>query len=1462
MILIGHSLGGLIIKKAYILAQQFSEFDSVATRVHSIFFLGTPHRGSDLAALLTRILHVAHGARPFVVDLHRNSLATQSINDEFSHHCQKLQLFSFYETLPTSYGIGKGLVVDKDLAILGFSNERTAYMHANHRDICKYADKNDPNYQTLRNALASIIDNVRSRTSLPQHNLDTGQLSFLDNCLDMSDAIEDDLIAVDSRRMSGSCEWLMEKNSFQRWRDSPAEAQIYWISAKPASGKTILSGYIIKHLRELDHDCGFYFFDCADKMNATVSALLRSMAWQMATKHLEISMIVFEICRKDDQIAKADYRTIWRKLFLDGIMKIRLERPQYFVVDALDECKGDNELVPLLLKLSETLKIRFVITCRSKYESYSLVKSPRSIVISEEISANDTLLDISKYLDANVDSLPIVDENGHQSTVAKILDKSAGCFLWVRLVLQELRQVHTSAEVNQVLEEIPSDMNELYTRILNSMSKAPYGKILAKAILTWIVCSARPLTTEELYFALQLDINDTIDKIEKSITASCGQLVYIDTRSRVHMIHQTARDYLLRPGMTSEFSVDKKLGHKRLLMICLKYLCGNEMTGPKHRKLSVANIARPRCAFVAYACSALHEHIRQISSLDDELFLTLIKFLNTGNILSWIEYLAQVPDLARIIKTGRSLRNYLQRRSRSVSPFDKDVAKLDSWATDLVRLVAKFGKNLAASPASIFHLIPPFCPPESAPRKQFGSSTARGILVLGLSAPSWDDCLSTIIRQGEQLTAVACCDKYFALGSSNGKLAIYSEMTCQEIKELDHSEPVRLLQFGQTGSVIGSSGMKLICLWDVNSWQQLWQQEVSRDCLSLCFADEDRLLLAALRNNQLMIWDCADGCLSDCADWTENDGGPRNNAYRRPISAAISVELSLLAVVYRGQDILVWDIESNALYDTYGKETGAQRNGIAATSVKAFVTGGLVFSSDPSVTLLAASYSDGDLVLFDTTEGIVREKALANAQLLASSPNGRTLAAADSTGKIQIYDFQTLKLLHCISAADYGIKSFAFSKCNTHLLDISGPECRIWDPIALLRPDEVDENSDTVSVFTQPQETVLETSEIIPLITALACHDSGEILFCGKSNGGVYAYETNSGLEVRKIISHASTVSIISLTFDSQSGILSSVDSSSRVICHKLTLQQNRGWGAEALLFDNRVGVPVNQVLSNKGATRLLVSSTVKDVLYSIDHDGSSGFTSTEMVESRPHRWANHPTNPDQIVLMSNEGISLFEWYKLKRLTTPDNTSLEGEMITQLSVRSLAQCAQSHYLAATFSESLPSHARFKKVLLWSPSALSPRSISTKSPSSYRILADEVQALIGTYGQRLLFLHSSGWVCSTDLGISNIESHIRHFFIPTDWLSAGANLMIDVTCNGDIVFVKRHEVAIIKRGLETSEQGPNAANRSPRSPIRAQRPSLAKSTSTGSDKLFLGSYPERKRPSLPIGISKASEDLFQ
>ena len=109
IVFVGHSMGGLVIKRAYIIAKQKKEFQSLAERIKTIIFLATPHRGSDLAPLLEKILRVTIGTKPYVGDLRRDSLATQSINEEFPHFSQEIQLYSFYETLSTNYGIGKGL---------------------------------------------------------------------------------------------------------------------------------------------------------------------------------------------------------------------------------------------------------------------------------------------------------------------------------------------------------------------------------------------------------------------------------------------------------------------------------------------------------------------------------------------------------------------------------------------------------------------------------------------------------------------------------------------------------------------------------------------------------------------------------------------------------------------------------------------------------------------------------------------------------------------------------------------------------------------------------------------------------------------------------------------------------------------------------------------------------------------------------------------------------------------------------------------------------------------------------------------------------------------------------------------------------------------------------------------------------------------------------------------------------
>lgn len=150
-------------KKSYIIARASHEYAMIATRTKAMFFLAT-HRGSDLATTFTKILNLTSGSRPFVMDLHRNSQITQSINDEFPTLCEELQLYSFYETVPTSIGVTKAIIVQRDMATLGYRNERTSYLNAHHRHVVKFLNPEDVNYRTVRNALAATIHSFRHET--------------------------------------------------------------------------------------------------------------------------------------------------------------------------------------------------------------------------------------------------------------------------------------------------------------------------------------------------------------------------------------------------------------------------------------------------------------------------------------------------------------------------------------------------------------------------------------------------------------------------------------------------------------------------------------------------------------------------------------------------------------------------------------------------------------------------------------------------------------------------------------------------------------------------------------------------------------------------------------------------------------------------------------------------------------------------------------------------------------------------------------------------------------------------------------------------------------------------------------------------------------------------------------------------------------------------------------------------
>jgi hypothetical protein len=90
-------------------------YKKIIEAISAILFLATPHRGTNLAEILNRVLQTTLVSTPkkYISELSKDSFTLQKLNEQFRHVAPKLDIVSFYETQPTSIGLKGARVVSK-----------------------------------------------------------------------------------------------------------------------------------------------------------------------------------------------------------------------------------------------------------------------------------------------------------------------------------------------------------------------------------------------------------------------------------------------------------------------------------------------------------------------------------------------------------------------------------------------------------------------------------------------------------------------------------------------------------------------------------------------------------------------------------------------------------------------------------------------------------------------------------------------------------------------------------------------------------------------------------------------------------------------------------------------------------------------------------------------------------------------------------------------------------------------------------------------------------------------------------------------------------------------------------------------------------------------------------------------------------------------------------------------------
>jgi hypothetical protein len=226
-VFVAHSLGGLVVKKAYLLGQNDENYMGIISSISGMVFLATPHRGSNLAEMLNRILSITFQyPKSFVLELMKGSSTLEEVNEQFRHVASKLAIVSFYETLETSVGLKKFMIVEKESSVLGYAGEVCRPLDADHHDVCKYSNPQDQNYLAVRNALKSLCERFSLKGTLAIGGQTSEEVLEIEKLFALSQMPEDDFSSLRRRWLPGTCDWIFQDKAVKLWLEADPGSRI------------------------------------------------------------------------------------------------------------------------------------------------------------------------------------------------------------------------------------------------------------------------------------------------------------------------------------------------------------------------------------------------------------------------------------------------------------------------------------------------------------------------------------------------------------------------------------------------------------------------------------------------------------------------------------------------------------------------------------------------------------------------------------------------------------------------------------------------------------------------------------------------------------------------------------------------------------------------------------------------------------------------------------------------------------------------------------------------------------------------------------------------------------------------------------------------------------------------------------------------------------------------------------
>ncbi|KAK2125531.1 LOW QUALITY PROTEIN: hypothetical protein NOF04DRAFT_9629 [Fusarium oxysporum II5] len=524
--------------------------------------------------------------------------------------------------------------------------------------------------------------------------------------LGLPDRISSAAFDAKSRQNTSSClpnTRVKVLDEIRKWADSEDTRQVYWLKGMAGTGKSTIALTIAREYHQKGKLGGSFFFSRGHSGLAISDKFVATIASQLAQHSQELQARIQEAVCANPDISSKSLSYQWERLVLQPLALACSQgslRSLLIVVDALDECEGDEDLCLLIRCLASCVppgghQLRILATSRPErpisLEFDSISTQERQHLVLHDVERSIVKEDLTEFYTHELNK--INDRFGLQdlfcdTTISKMVQQSCGLFIYAAAVCRYIWQggldgaksrlsglVESKAPNSSPLQEL----DQLYTIILqNSIivhsshdSSEPsqwFRRVVGAIIVLSDTFSSASLCT----FLGEGSLRPAIDNFHSVLN------IPDDPEKPIGILHPSFRDFLLDPSrcLDSRFHINEQKAHQYLLDCCFRIMknglhynmCNVDKPALRVHEIS-ESFVRERIPYpVQYACRYWIHHLNH-SGISAVQHVAITDFFRHC-LLFWLETLAWTRNLVYAIEGVKSLRAMLADESGGTRNID------------------------------------------------------------------------------------------------------------------------------------------------------------------------------------------------------------------------------------------------------------------------------------------------------------------------------------------------------------------------------------------------------------------------------------------------------------------------------------------------------------------------------------------------------------------------------------------------------------------------------------------------------------------------------------------------------------------------------------------------------------------------------------------------------------------------